>query len=50
MKEQPKNNPNCPCAYASCPRHGHCKECQAFHKDDKTSCQKKAAEAGREKK
>ena len=44
MKDSPKLNPNCPCKYKSCPRNGNCKECRAFHKDDKTTCQKLAAE------
>ncbi|MCL1887822.1 MAG: hypothetical protein FWF96_02995 [Kiritimatiellaeota bacterium] len=39
-EEEPKRNPNCPCKAKSCPRHGICKECQAFHKGGKTTCQK----------
>jgi len=39
-----KPNPNCPCASKSCPRHGDCKECRAFHKENggKTACQRLA--------
>jgi hypothetical protein len=35
-------NPDCPCPCHYCPRHGKCKECQAYHRKDgsKTSCGK----------
>ena len=41
-----KLNPNCPCASKSCPRHGNCKECRAFHSENggKTCCQRQADE------
>ena len=37
-----KINPDCPCTWPGCPRHGNCKECQEYHRScgDKTSCQK----------
>jgi hypothetical protein len=35
-------NPDCPCTWPGCPRHGKCKACQEYHhsRGDKTSCGK----------
>ena len=37
-----EENKNCPCPETSCPRHGKCKQCQAYHhkRGEKTSCGK----------
>ena len=35
-------NPNCPCTWQNCPRHGVCAECRAYHRGhgQKTACEK----------
>ena len=37
-----KINPDCPCTWPGCPRHGKCKECQEYHHKlgEKTACGK----------
>lgn len=37
-----KINKDCPCPETSCPRHGKCEKCQAYHhaRKEKTSCGK----------
>ncbi|MFA6805638.1 MAG: hypothetical protein WCQ23_03690 [Candidatus Methanomethylophilaceae archaeon] len=35
MASIPGFEPNCVCPKTDCPRHGHCKECVAFHRDEK---------------
>ena len=37
-----EENKNCPCPETSCPRHGKCVKCQAYHhaRGEKTSCGK----------
>lgn len=43
MTEEPyKINPNCPCTWPGCPRHGKCGECQEYHhgRGEKTCCGK----------
>ena len=27
-----ERNPDCPCTYPGCPRHGICRECIAYHR------------------
>lgn len=48
MSSEKKLNPDCPCTYVDCPRHGDCEACKANHhgKGQKTSCErlKEAAE------
>ncbi len=34
-----KINPSCPCK-VSCPSHGDCEACKAYHKNGKTTCQR----------
>ena len=34
-------NPNCPCTWPGCTRHGDCEACRAHHHPgDKTACEK----------
>ncbi len=37
--ETPKR---CPCDWPGCPRHGNCKECQAYHhaRGEQTCCER----------
>jgi hypothetical protein len=43
MKDEKKKNPDCPCTYPGCERHGICEECKEYHhsQGQKTSCEKK---------
>ena len=35
-------NPDCPCTYPGCPRHGDCEACKEYHHSmgQKTTCEK----------
>ena len=48
MTEEKKLNPDCPCTYVDCPRHGDCEACKANHhgKDQLTACERLKEEAG----
>jgi len=37
-----KTNPDCPCTYSACPRHGDCEACRAYHhaQGQATTCEK----------
>ena len=39
-----KINPDCPCAYDGCRRHGDCEACKKYHheRNEKTACERKA--------
>ena len=41
-KDSDIENPDCPCTWPGCPRHGKCSLCQEYHRKcgDKTSCGK----------
>jgi len=36
-------NPDCPCTWPRCPRHGKCEECKEYHhsQGEKTCCENK---------
>ena len=46
MEEARDYNPDCPCTWPGCERHGHCKECRAYHHSlgQKTACERKESE------
>jgi hypothetical protein len=37
-----KHNPDCPCTWPDCDRHGNCEECRKYHhaSGEKTSCER----------
>ena len=41
-KEEREYNPDCPCTWPGCPRHGRCRECREYHHSmgQKTACEK----------
>lgn len=43
MDNDKRKNPDCPCTYPDCERHGICKDCKDYHhaQGQKTSCEKK---------
>jgi hypothetical protein len=42
QNQKNERNSECACPYTSCPRHGDCEKCQAYHHShgSKTSCGK----------
>lgn len=48
MSSEKKLNPDCPCTYVDCERHGDCEACKDNHhsQDQKTSCERLKEEAG----
>jgi hypothetical protein len=44
-KSEKKTNPDCPCTWSDCSRHGDCEACRAYHhaKGQKTTCEKQAS-------
>lgn len=41
--KQPTINPDCPCTYSPCSRHGNCEECLKYHQktNSSTTCGKR---------
>lgn len=39
-------NPDCPCTWPGCERHGKCRECREYHHGlgQKTACERNAAQ------
>lgn len=39
---QAKKNPDCPCTYSPCSRHGNCQACKDYHHrmGQKTACER----------
>lgn len=42
MNKEKELNPDCPCTWPGCERHGDCDACRAYHhaSGQKTSCEK----------
>jgi len=43
MSKENERNPDCPCTYPDCARHGDCEACKDYHHGmgQQTTCEKK---------